>query len=192
MKPNHLMLPTFEEIGKYLQKSSIDLHPSELHGVVCGFICDVVNTMDEETLWKYIFSSLTNNNTLRKLFQRMYASTFLQLSEFSFDFALLLPQDDININERARALGLWCQGFLKGLKNVKLALRRKTLKVTQDVREVLLDLKEIAKIRFGDIASNEEDETAFVELLEYVRLSAVLIYQELHPNLITVGSSLLH
>jgi uncharacterized protein YgfB (UPF0149 family) len=41
------------------------------------------------------------------------------------------------------------------------------------------DITEISEINFGDIAENDEDESAYFELVEYVRLSVLMIFHEL-------------
>ena len=38
---------------------------------------------------------------------------------------------------------------------------------------------EIAKMNYEEVVESEEDETAYVELVEYVRMAAILIYEEL-------------
>ena len=113
------------------------------------------------------------------LLKQIYEATYHQLSEFSFEFRLLLPEDDADINVRAESLGLWCQGFLLGLEQSHVSLQNHP---KEEVKEALDDIIEIAKITFGDIPTNDEDETAYFELVEYVKLSALMIFHELHVS----------
>jgi uncharacterized protein YgfB (UPF0149 family) len=49
------------------------------------------------------------------------------------------------------------------------------------VAEVLKDFYEISKARFAYDKTEEADETAYMEIMEYVRLSSLLLYEELQP-----------
>lgn len=190
MTETHLMIPSFEELANELQESRLNIHASQVHGILCGYLCGSSSRLTEEKLWKKIFPKSKKNNAINLLLHQLYESTALQLSEFSFDFALLLPDDETDINLRAEALGLWCQGFLKGLTDMGVTT---TNNASNEVAEVLEDFTEIAKISFGDMTTNEEDETAYIELLEYVRLSAVMIYQELRPQkFVNTENTMLH
>ena len=98
---------------------------------------------------------------------------------FQFDLQLLLPADEQPLPERAEALTLWVQGFLTGLKMTNVPL---TEREPSDVTEAINDMIEIAKMNHEQVVASEEDEVAFVELVEYVRVSVILIYQTLREN----------
>ncbi len=53
---------------------------------------------------------------------------------------------------------------------------------------------EIAKMNYEQVVDSEEDENAYVELVEYVRVAVILIYQEQHGQvqLSTSCGTLLH
>ena len=101
------------------------------------------------------------------------------MSEFSFEFTLLLPEDTADINFRTEALGLWCQGFLTGLNQSKIPIEEIT---SPEVTDALNDIMEVAQVEFGDIPSTDEDETAYYELVEYVRLVVLMVYHELKSS----------
>ncbi len=119
------------------------------------------------------------NPKYRESLQQLYEISYHQMSEFSFEFALLLPDDDININARTEALSLWCQGFLTGLKKSNVPIENRE---ESDVTETINDILEIAQVKYGDIAEDDEDETAYFELIEYVRLGVLMIFQDLKNN----------
>ena len=109
----------------------------------------------------------------------LHIETAKQLKEFLFDLQLLLPADEQPLPERAEALTLWVQGFLTGLKMTNVPL---TEREPSDVTEAINDMIEIAKMNHEQVVASEEDEVAFVELVEYVRVSVILIYQTLREN----------
>ena len=49
-----------------------------------------------------------------------------------------------------------------------------------DMTEAINDMIEIAKMNYEEVVAGEEDEAAYTELVEYVRMAAILIYQEMH------------
>jgi uncharacterized protein YgfB (UPF0149 family) len=48
-----------------------------------------------------------------------------------------------------------------------------------NVREILADFKEIARAVGDDAAAGEDDEAAWAELVEFVRVSVQLVFDEL-------------
>lgn len=44
------------------------------------------------------------------------------------------------------------------------------------------DVIEIAKMNYEAVVASEEDEAAYVELVEYVRMAVILIYQDLRES----------
>ncbi|MDH5515826.1 MAG: YecA family protein, partial [Gammaproteobacteria bacterium] len=56
---------------------------------------------------------------------------------------------------------------------------REDLARSDTVEEVMKDFYDISHAGFVTQAPNEEDETAYVEIVEYLRMSVLLLYQEL-------------
>ena len=46
------------------------------------------------------------------------------------------------------------------------------------------DLEELTKLQYEAVADSEEDEMAYTELVEYVRMAAMLIHDTLNPTFI--------
>lgn len=170
-------LPSYAELASILQKIQPNCHVSQIHGLLCGYICATSGEMID--LWNNVFPGVKKSRKGQEILKAIYESTYHQLSEFSFEFALLLPEDDGDINLRAESLGLWCQGFLTGLEQSDIS---NVALENAELKEVLDDIMEIAQLNFGDIENNEEDETAYFELVEYIRLSALMIFQELRND----------
>lgn len=182
-----IILPTYTEVKSVLKKPSEIFHPSEVHGVLCGILCGSSNKNNKswETL-PFVNSKDKKNYTV---IQQLYEKSYDQLNEFSFEFALLLPKDNLNINKRAEALGLWCQGFITGLDHERVEIKHRE---PSEVTEAINDLIEISKVNYGEITENEEDETAYFELVEYVRLAVLMIFQELKQKSSNGTNSKLH
>lgn len=167
-----VFIPPYTEYSDALMIAQSDFQPAEIHGLFTGYLC---GTKKEKFDWQKIILPASKDTPCQAMLQQLYDITAQQLTEFSLDFNLLLPDDDTDINARAEALGLWCQGFLTGLKHADIPLRNHK---NPEVAESIQDLTEIAKVDNGNIVENEEDETAYFELVEYVRLAALLIFHE--------------
>jgi uncharacterized protein YgfB (UPF0149 family) len=163
------ILPTYSEISSILKKTPEKYNASQLHGLLCGLMCGTLGKDAQH--WQTL--------TGHPIIQQLYETTYQQLSEFSFEFALLLPSDTKDINLRTESLGLWCQGFLAGLKQVHVRL---TQREPGEITDALNDITEIAQVGFGDIKANSEEETAYCELVEYVRLAILMLFQELRSK----------
>lgn len=170
-------LPKYTVLNKSIQKFLPNGNAAQLHGLLCGYLSATGNV--DNNSWEELIPELKNNEKAKELLEDILEKSYLQLNEFSFEFKLILPDEKTNINMRAEGLGLWCQGFLTGLELNDVAIENRE---PDQVSEVIDDLIEISQISFGEIAENEEDESAYVELVEYVRLSVLMIFQELNSN----------
>ena len=100
-----------------------------------------------------------------------------KLADTEMTFNLLLPDDETALSVRAESLSTWCQGFLTGLglSGVQMSESNET---TRDLREALVHLTEIAKLDIENIEMLDEDEEAYMEVTEYVRMVVFAIYDE--------------
>jgi uncharacterized protein YgfB (UPF0149 family) len=86
---------------------------------------------------------------------------------------------------RADSLGYWCQGFLTGL---GLAGMSETSQLPEEVQDFLNDVSHIARIGLDGDNPDEDDEIAYSDIVEYLRMGVLLISQEL-PTVRTDYSS---
>lgn len=180
-------LPSYSDIADVLANAKSNFSPSQVHGLFCGYICGKGDKIDHQ--WEKLVLGKNSNLEARELLLQLYEISYHQMSEFSFEFTLILPDDETDINIRTEALGLWCQGFLSGLEQCDIPLKNRE---PSDVTETLNDLVEIAQVNYGDIASDDEDENAYFELAEYVRLSTLLVFHDLKAVNPREENNLLH
>jgi uncharacterized protein YgfB (UPF0149 family) len=106
---------------------------------------------------------------------QLYLATLQQLQAPDFSFELVLPDDDQPLAGRADALGLWCSGFLSGF---GLQERKGSQGLSIEGQETLRDLAQIVQITTAADAEAEEDENDLMEVQEYVRMAALLVFSE--------------
>lgn len=169
-------LPTYTEIADALKQTSAKFDASEIHGLLCGLISATSGKADIP--WKILLGNKKNPKT-QEILLSLYEYSYHQMSEFSFEFNLLLPNDLIDLNQRAEALGLWCQGFIVGLERGKVQIQNRP---PSEMTDALNDLIEISEVDYGNIDSSDDDEAAYFELVEYVRLAVLMIFHELRST----------
>lgn len=168
-------LPLFERLTGLLNP----LNPAELHGLLCGLLCtDPEITGDQwlrhahEALIEDAEFSPSVRETLAKLLE--YGAA--QMNDSDGSATPLLPDDEAPLSQRADALGAWCQGLLYGL---GLGRAEQHGALSEESREFLRDATEIAQVGFDTDDSGEADETAYAEVVEYLRVGLLLIHLDL-------------
>jgi len=103
-------------------------------------------------------------------------ATWQQLAERQSDLRLVLPEDDDPVQLRADAMGQWCEGFLHGLVSEKHGDELRARLAGDPLSDIIKDLLEITRASADD---EDESESAWAELVEYLRVIAQLTYEEL-------------
>lgn len=173
-------MSVFLDFQHELAAHDIDLHPSELHGMLVGFICGAKSETGPSQR-RALYSSWLDSQVpddLAALLEAAYTSTLDNLDEYAdFEFRLLVPDDEEPISVRANAIARWCGGFLSGLGE-----SGRQIDTDQgDVKEVLTDLSRIAAIT-DEIPDGEENEEDLTQIEEFVRVSTLLIFAETRPT----------
>lgn len=108
------------------------------------------------------------------------------LSGSGLEFYPLLPDDDAILGERVAALALWCHGFLSGLGLAGFSLDSDQTgeSTAGPLEEILCDFSEISRAAVGADEFDDEDQADFAlaELIEYVRVSVQIVFEELEPS----------
>ena len=154
---------------------------AEAHGLLCGMTC--AGGKVAGNVW--LEHLLGENNTLSAAAQDCIETlTSLQkdiLRQFNDDalgFALLLPHDDEPLALRTRALSHWCEGFLYGM---ALGGVREATPLPPDSAEIIKDFYDISHAGFSSEGTEDADEAAYLEIVEYVRMCVLLVHEELRP-----------
>lgn len=179
MSEDNVSLPDFNDSEQATSQLSIEQSCSELHGMICGFLCAGSQLDEKVFLKKLLENTKSANEKAIGLLAELYKVTKSQLNSMSFDFALLLPDDYAPLGERAQHLANWCAGYSEGLMDAGIEIEKVN---QQESRDALLHISEIASLDFDELSVEEEDEKAFFEISEYVRMAVLMIYTELHQT----------
>ena len=98
------------------------------------------------------------------------------------DLELLLADEEDALAERSRSLAEWCQGFMSGLGLSGV----KDEKIPSESQELIGDFYKIANLDADDENNIEESDQgndfALMELIEYVRMGTIYIFEDLQGN----------
>lgn len=161
-----------------LERAEADLSPAEFHGTVCAFLCTRTPPRMDDWVNEIVLSEhVTHGGAWSRALCEAGEHTRLALSEGAFALELLLPEDDAPLVQRSEALSDWCTGFLYGL---GLAGGGIGEALSEEAREVVTDLAEFTRIDAEDEGEGADGaEKDYAEIVEYVRMGVLLIYEEL-------------
>ena len=150
--------------------------PSELHGIVTGWMCAGSTWPDshKSTVLEDWLEGEILTKELDDLILELVGTTFEGLKDIELGFHLMIPAENVEINLRRRAISQWCAGFLAGF---GMTGRFQETELKDEIAEVLRDLARIAS-QDEEIPDDEENEVDLVEIVEYVRMSALLVFTE--------------
>jgi yecA family protein len=168
------------ELEQKLRAASAEGGASEAHGLLAGIICAGGKSAPERWL-----AHLLGENTLSAAANEaseqltgLHTDILRQFNDDAFGFDLLLPDDDALLSVRTEALSQWCGGFLYGL---ALGGIREDVEMPENVSEAMKDFYEISHAHFVYETTDDADEAAYMEIGEYIRMSVLLLHEELQP-----------
>ena len=128
-----------------------------------------------------VLEGTDDRNAARKecedLLVTLFQETYRSLSERQSGFEPLLPDDADNTAARTEALAHWCEGFLHGLVSSKQDDTLKSRLGSDPLADIIKDVLQITRATVGE--DDEDDEEALTEIVEYLRVAAQLVYEEL-------------
>ncbi|OIZ99197.1 hypothetical protein BEV13_06125 [Rickettsiella grylli] len=170
--------PAFDDFYHLLTQAEVVTSPAEIHGMLCGFVC-VGPKLNGGFLIDILLKRLGNRPPFmlgsQDAIVSLYDAACRQLSGLQ-TFQLLLPNAQHQLEERAEALSLWCQGFLYGLGLGGSTIEDETPDV---IHEALYCIAEIAKLNMNRLEIMELNKLAYDEAIEFITHAIPLIYEEL-------------
>lgn len=174
------MTPDYDDLNQALRRVDAVMGASEAHGCLCGMLAMDVAARSEPWV-RVVLEDTDEADALvaecRGMLDGLYTQLRAQLHDPGLGFAPLVPSDRETVAERMAALAEWCEGFLYGL---ALGGMKAEAELSPDTAEILQDMANIAQSGF-ETKEDEENEQAYAEVLEYVRMGVLLINEELQP-----------
>ncbi len=173
-------IPGYDRLSEALLRLGFTQDAAEYHGALCGALCvkapgeiDPLRVLDFAEPSAGAGEAETEARALRELCGHAL-DTF---NSVELIFSPLLPDDEEELTLRVRALSSWCEGFLYGLSTgAKLDMKQ----CSPEFKEIVRDFTDFTHAGVDEGQETELEETAYAELVEYIRVGAQLVYMELH------------
>jgi uncharacterized protein YgfB (UPF0149 family) len=166
---------SFSEIQRVLADEHSMTDAAEAHGTLAGALCTASSYRFEDWLQEILPEGRAQPISTGAL-RGLYFLTTETLAGAEMSFEPLLPEDAQPLDERAAALSQWCVGFLYGLGSGSIP---DVSKLPGEVGEVVKDFDELTRVGVGAGESEEENESAYAEIVEFVRVGVQLVFEEL-------------
>ncbi|RWR01698.1 hypothetical protein ED28_11760 [[Pantoea] beijingensis] len=176
-------MPDYNTLASALTQQGTGMTPAEMHGLISGILCGG----NQDRSWQTLVHDLTNeglafSQALSQPLQQLHQSLSDTLEDEGFLFQLYLPEDDdITVFDRADALAGWVNHFLLGLG----VTQPKLDKITGETGEAIDDLRTIAQLGYDEDEDQEELEQSLEEIIEYVRVAALLCHDTFTRPVVT-------
>lgn len=169
------------ELDTALRRCGSHWGSAQAHGLLCGRLA--VHGSDGAGSWRdQVLESLDPADALRAecniMLDELFQQTWRQLAERQSDFELLLPEDTEPVSLRTKALADWCEGFLHGLVSDTHSGEVRKRLGKEPLSDLIRDMLEMTRATVGD-DDDETTESAYAELVEYIRVAAQLAFEEL-------------
>lgn len=172
------VVTSYSLCSRALARARAELGASECHGLLCGMLCGV----DEQAPRRWLEEVLGPEERARKSADecrnellRVLTDTVRTLSSGQCNFVPLLPDEGQRLGVRSEALSDWCSGFLYGIGSVGGDIEAR---LSEDALEVLADFSEVTCLK-TDAEESESLEADYSEIVEYMRVGVMLIFEEL-------------
>lgn len=155
-----------------LQKFDTNETISSAQGILCGYAC--VKSDITLNLWLNEIINQLDSKKDSAILANIFNDTIEQMNDSTLNFNLLIADDD-NLSEQALSIVDWCNGFLLGLGLAQTSVADK------EVLEIIKDISNIAKLEI-DLINNNENANDLVEIIEFMRMSVLLIQEILNSS----------
>jgi uncharacterized protein len=173
-----MYMASYTEIQRVLIEERSMTEAAEAHGTLAGSLCTAVSYRFEDWLLEILPDGRAQADAAANALREVYARTAQALVGDDPAFDLLLPEEEQPIDARTAALARWCQGFLYGLGS---RVIQDASGLPGDAGEVVRDLSEITRVGVDGDDGEESNESAYTELVEFVRVGVQLVFAELEP-----------
>ena len=165
-----------QQLMRVLSEHDFTATASELHGLLTGLVAGGMfkGSSDYlEHMAELFNNGLTVKGSLKAASEKVVGQIFSQLESEDMSFELMLMDEDEILSEQAEELINWVQYFLVGFGFNKCDLKT----ASNDVREIIEDFTNITRMD-AELDDTNENQADFFEVIEFIRVSAVLVHQE--------------
>ncbi|WP_050920323.1 YecA family protein [Vibrio campbellii] len=176
---SEITLPEYQSIAAELKSASLAVTPAELHGLLVGMLSGGLAINDQT--WQPILFDYTNEgmgwpSSALGLARSVFQVTVNELTGTSMELSLLLPDEAGEEGLFALADGVsdFVNHFISGMGLAGIAID----KASDDAKEALTDLEEIAKLGIDEDDDLGEQALLLEQVIEHVKACVLTIHAE--------------
>ena len=184
-------MQNFEQLDEMLTATGAGFRASECHGFLCALVCGNGQVQEEKIREYFLLDSdeIVNPDECFNYLKVLAKDIEAKMYSSDLDLELLLADEDDALAERSRSLAEWCQGFMSGLGLSGV----KDEQIPSESQELIGDFYKIANLDAGDKEDSDQgNDFALMELIEYVRMGTIYIFEDLQGNPENCQSEVLH
>lgn len=169
----------FEDLAELFVKLGSTLSPTYLHGSITG-VLSAGKRMTQEDWVDWALDLIAPTEEVEEphvtIVQGMYFKTLSELEDEGLSFQLIMPNEDMPMEDRLLALSEWAGSFLGAFGATGVV--KETSDMPATLQEILEDLAEIAQVDAKSAEDLNEAEDDFLAVAEHVRVSALTVFLE--------------
>ncbi|ELV8720000.1 YecA family protein [Vibrio harveyi] len=176
---SEITLPEYQSIAAELKSASLAVTPAELHGLLVGMLSGGLAINDQT--WQPILFDYTNEgmgwpSSALALAQSVFQVTVNELTGTSMELSLLLPDEagEEGLFVLADGVSDFVNHFISGMGLAGIAID----KASDDAKEALADLEEIAKLGIDEDDDLGEQALLLEQVIEHVKACVLTIHAE--------------
>lgn len=170
-----------DTLDEALKRAGSSWDAAQAHGLLSGKLAVLGTSAGPDWLAR-VLEDTDQSSTFCKecegLLGALLTSTHREFSERLSEFAPLLPDDSDSTIGRTEALARWSEGYLHGLVSAEHDEHLKSRLAAEPVAGIIKDLLAITRAE-AEADGDDADEEAYTEIVEYLRVAAQLVYEEL-------------
>jgi uncharacterized protein YgfB (UPF0149 family) len=132
---------------------------AEAHGSLCGALCSMSPYRMQDWVNEILPDGAALSDESAAMLERVFTATANSFGEQGMEFEPLLPDDEQPLS-----------GHISDLEALN-----------GDVGEIVRDFTEISRATGDDADADESNEQAYAELVEFIRVAAQVVFEELLP-----------
>ena len=166
----------FHELEALLCAAGALMNAAEVHGLVCAMICRDAKQEAQDFFVALVRSEKKEHSDTDKRALDVFTQIDDYLNNLEFRFRLFLPDDESTLEQRMTAVTNWCQGFVQGMGEGHIARVQKNY--GPEFGDLLACIQDISAVEM-QASGDEEDEEALENLIDFLSLGVLNLYQEL-------------
>lgn len=170
----------FDLMADVFVTEGITASPAELHGQLCGYLASGVTLLLEDWLAMVVeFCDIESwkEEASRAAIVELYTATLTLYQNGDYALVPCMADDDADLADRGVTLSQWAHGFLAGY-----GLSGQKNDLSEETKQILRDFANISGMQaeMRTLEDSNENEEDLMELVEYARVSAMIMYSEHH------------